>query len=251
MTQVRRQSFDEYLRQMSELSWRPLPSGLEAPSFMRPPATTRLRLGVAAHVPQLVRNSATRLMAPLSRRRLRGLAAGPGPIRIHMGCGPVPLPGWLNIDVVGSLANVAWDLAQPLPLPAGSASAIFHEHFLEHLPLAAAVANLRECWRLLEAGGILRVGVPDFGRHARSYAEESEYLRHQRPGRPTPLIALSELIYTFEHRSVWDGETLVELLREVGFADVAVRPHGDSRIQPPPDGAGREGETLYVEAVKR
>ena len=41
-------------------------------------------------------------------------------------------------------------------------------------------------------GGILRAGVPDFGRYAESYAGDRAFLEERRPGRPTPLLALAD-----------------------------------------------------------
>jgi len=38
---------------------------------------------------------------------------------------------------------------------------VFIEHCLEHFSLPAAFAVLKECWRVLAPGGLLRIIVPD------------------------------------------------------------------------------------------
>ncbi len=107
----------------------------------------------------------------------------------------------------------------------------------------------RECHRLLRPGGILRIGVPDFGRYANDYAGGHGFIADVRPEAPTPLFALAEVAYGYGHRSLWDEATLVGLLGEVGFA---ARPcaFGETALDEAPDSEHRRDETLYVEAVK-
>lgn len=172
-----------------------------------------------------------------------------GPIRLHLGCGERPVPGWINVDLAGARADLVWDLRRPLPFAPASVDAIFHEHFLEHLPVDDAVESLRTCRDLLRPGGVLRIGVPDFAAHVTSYLGEDPLLDDLRPDRPTRLLALNELLYDYGHRSMWDRETLELTLREVGFADVAACRAGESVLDPAPDTPAREDGTLYVEAV--
>jgi hypothetical protein len=44
---------------------------------------------------------------------------------------------------------VPWNLAKGIPYPEGSVDAVFHEHFLEHLPMPAGVydgeSRIRPC----------------------------------------------------------------------------------------------------------
>lgn len=82
---------------------------------------------------------------------------------------------------------------------------------------------------------MLRVGVPDFGLYARDYSTSRALIGRARPGRPSALMALSEIVFCYEHASMWDEETLVHLLREVGFEAVQARPFGQSAIEPAPD----------------
>jgi predicted SAM-dependent methyltransferase len=171
-------------------------------------------------------------------------------IRLHVGCGATRLDNWVNVDLTGSRADLFWDLRCRLPFPNDSIAAIFHEHMLEHLPLSKALSFTQECWQLLRPGGVLRIGVPDFGRYAQSYAYDSRFIDMLRPGRPTPLLAVTEIVYLSGHQSVWDAPTLLLMLREIGFCKVKVRKYGESVLQPPPDSEHRRMETLYVEAIK-
>jgi predicted SAM-dependent methyltransferase len=171
-------------------------------------------------------------------------------LRLHIGCGERQLDGWVNIDLAGACADYVWDLRRPLPVEPGSVDAIFHEHFLEHLPLEAALGSLRECHRLLAPGGTIRIGVPDFGRHVRSYLDQDGFLEQIRPGRPAPIFAINELVYSYGHRSMWDATSLLLALTETGFDQVLVQKFGESRLVPAPDTPERRLGTIYVEAVK-
>jgi len=198
-----------------------------------------------------VKAALSELARPRERRRAAAMVATRQEIKLNLGCGYSHLEGWVNVDAdVTVQPDMLWDLRRSLPFPDGSVAAIFHEHLLEHLPLAAAAPFTRECWRVLRPGGILRIGVPDFERYARDYLGSRELIDRLRPGRPTALLALSELAFCYQHMSMWDQETLVRLLHDAGLASVQVKRFGETTLNPIPDRPWREAETIYVEAVK-
>ena len=197
---------------------------------------------------ELLHSAKVSLATRRSRRDTTPLTS-PSPRRLHLGSAQVYKADWINIDQHGRGVDFVWDLRRPLPLPPGSVDAIFHEHLLEHLPVAEGLALTRECHRLLRPGGILRIGVPDFGRLASGYVDGDDLVDRLHPGVPTPLLALAELAYGYGHRSLWDEATLVGLLGELGFTARACA-FGDSALGHAPDSEHRRDETLYVEATR-
>lgn len=196
-----------------------------------------------------LREIGTDAVRPLQRRaaaRLRHVE----PLRIHIGSGRLPKEGWVNIDLLGASVDVAWNVRRGLPFAEGSAEAIFHEHVLEHFTLADGHALIRECCRVLRPGGCLRVGVPDAGAYMRSYAGDGAFLEDIRPGRPTRLLAVSEIVYWYGHRAIYDFETLAFLCHAAGFASVERRSPGEGELRPNPDSWHHRLDTLYVEAFK-
>jgi SAM-dependent methyltransferase len=182
-------------------------------------------------------------------RRFRRLAARGSP-RLHLGCASTILAGWINVDLFGPLpADVALDVRRPLPIADASVDAIFTEHMLEHLTYGEAVALIRECARVLRPGGVLRIVVPDFEEPARSYADAQGHVATDGSGNALRLIALANIVHGHAHRSIWDGDTLILLLGQAGFA-AQKRQFGESRLEPCPDSRLREPESLYVEAVR-
>lgn len=65
--------------------------------------------------------------------------------RVHLGCGPRRLEGWLNVDLVPGGRDVVRADARALPLPDGCADLAYTEHVLEHLDEAGAPRCSASC----------------------------------------------------------------------------------------------------------
>jgi SAM-dependent methyltransferase len=99
----------------------------------------------------------------------------PGLHRVNLGCGARFDPSWINIDMRATGEGViAHDLSKGIPLPDASCEVVYHSHVLEHIPRDKAADFLKECYRVLAPGGILRVAVPDLERICRTYLEKLE-----------------------------------------------------------------------------
>jgi glycosyltransferase involved in cell wall biosynthesis/GT2 family glycosyltransferase len=83
-------------------------------------------------------------------------------LRLNLGCGKVPLAGYINVDQrdvsgVDILADVG-----NLSLPEGSVREIFSAHLLEHFPNEQLRRRLLPYWfKLLSPHGLFRAIVPD------------------------------------------------------------------------------------------
>lgn len=81
---------------------------------------------------------------------------------LNVGCGASVHPDWINLDMVALVPGVmVCDIRCGLPFETATFDAVYHSHTLEHLDPSDAERFLRECHRILKAGGILRVVVPD------------------------------------------------------------------------------------------
>lgn len=210
----------------------------------------------------LGRERANRISAPYhdwqARRRTRKhLAALPArDLCINLGCGPVPLAGWVNVDIArGPHVDVVWDLRRGLPFADESCAVIFSEHVIEHLDREDALKLLRECHRVLQKGGVVRLSTPDAERFLRSYAGDGEFLSH--PEFPEAIETALDRINMMmreggQHLWVYDAESLLLLLRRAGFASASVQEFGVSQHarMREIDTPGRRFESFYVEAVK-
>jgi len=92
---------------------------------------------------------------------------------INLGCGGRFHPDWVNADIAPcDLSVIRCDLSQRLPFPDNDFDVVYHSNVLEHIRREDAPAFMRECFRILNPGGILRVAVPDLERICRLYLEK-------------------------------------------------------------------------------
>jgi predicted SAM-dependent methyltransferase len=170
---------------------------------------------------------------------------------LNLGCGTLPLPGWINIDLAGLPVDVSWNLLSPLPFPDDSVDAVFHEHVIEHVPGVDAYNMLKECRRVLRPGGVLRIVCPDATIFMASYFDpEHAFINDFRPGRPTPMLALQEEFYGFGHKAIYDYETMALYCETIGFSKIDRKAFGESLIEPCPDSEWRIANSFYCEAIK-
>jgi predicted SAM-dependent methyltransferase len=210
----------------------------------------------------LGRERANRVSAPYhdwkARRRTRQrLATLPAKdLCINIGCGPNSLSGWINVDMARNRGiDVVWDLRKGLPFPSESCTAVFGEHVIEHITKENAARLLKECHRVLQKGGVIRVSTPDAGRYLRAYANDDEFLRHPSFERPieTPMDRINQMMREDgQHLWAYDAPALILLLKQAGFGEVVEQGFGSSRHprMKDVDTESRAFESLYVEAIK-
>jgi predicted SAM-dependent methyltransferase len=157
------------------------------------------------------------------RRKSRAEAARrlTGMTMLHFGCGDHILAGWANIDLDGSADVIPLDLSEPLPLADATVRYIFSEHFIEHIPQPVAEALLRECRRVLEPDGVLRISTPDLRRLVREYFDGNTREFVDVGWEPeTPAQMMNQGLRLWGHQFVYDAPELEALLRRCGFSAV-------------------------------
>jgi predicted SAM-dependent methyltransferase len=177
-------------------------------------------------------------------------------LRVNLGCGYRPVKGWVNVDRARAAeVQVVWDLTTGLPFPDSSCSAIFSEHVIEHVTKEDAIKLIRECYRVLQNDGVLRMSTPDAELFLRSYAGDREFLAH--PGFSqaidAPVDRVNYMMREYsQHLWSYDEELLTLMFRQAGFKTVvrqrfgvSLHPHMNNM-----DFRDREFESLYLEGVK-
>lgn len=136
----------------------------------------------------------TERMYKAEGERLRREYRDRGKVKLHFGCGPRILKGWINIDlsfepyerylqyytdtyypeaVRGGRADLyTMDITRTgLPLPDDSVDVIFHEDFLEHLNQKEQILFLAETFRVLKPGSVHRINTPDLLSSMRKHSD--------------------------------------------------------------------------------
>ena len=108
--------------------------------------------------------------------------------------------------------------------------------------------------RVLRAGGVLRLAVPDLRKFVADYLASDDAMASHRFVRRLQLHSTYHDLFHpgAHHRQMFDCKSLCQMLRTAGFANPEEKPFGESRI---PQIAEvemkiRRQESLYVECVK-
>lgn len=137
--------------------------------------------------------------------------------KLHIGCGPVVLDGWVNIDKSPSvlLSRLGWlrkalfrlglltpeqasgfppgvvfaDVSRRIPAEDGSVAYIYSSHMIEHLSRWQALEFVRECDRVLGPGGVLRLATPDLAQLVSDYGAGTSPFMADHPNRADAFCA--------------------------------------------------------------
>jgi len=220
------------------------------------------------------------------RERLAAVAASAShPLRLHIGCGPRLLAGWINIDLAyqhsdeplqtdagpefaapsGDVEDAAAregredvaargtrddffaiDVTRGLPLPDRCVEVIFHEDFIEHLNQRDAVGFLAEAHRVLCDGGVHRVNSPDLAASMRDHSHFERGLAGTYTGEWD----------RWHHRNVFTPRYLEEVARMVGYSrlefnqrNASVSPLIAPELRPSPGDRPEDGN-LFADLLK-
>lgn len=135
------------------------------------------------------------------------------------------------------------NVKRALPFADRSVDAVYFSHLLEHLHLDEGRRLLIECHRVLRAGGVIRIVVPDTEHFLDSYRGDrasgsDACLNLNRNLSYRPLVGKTGLLrslYTaatdfHSHKFMYDRPFLSECLRVAGFEAISEANYGHSRI---------------------
>ena len=142
-------------------------------------------------------------------------------MKLNLGCGNRFIPGYVHIDVVDYVhVDHVTSIDTLSMFQDGSVNLIYNCHVLEHFKRRDVARVLREWYRVLKSGGILRTSVPDLEVLCRIYLDTKEI------GLVIgPLFGRQDYLYNI-HYNVFDFSSLSQTLKEVGFVNIRRRCNG-------------------------
>lgn len=188
-------------------------------------------------------------------------------VKVNIGCGLSIADGWLNLDIdpqalVANMPSIIirlyyrissakqhyteneyvnllkhhifihHNLVYGLPFSDNSIDYIYSSHLLEHLFKDDATKLMKEAYRVLKKGGVIRIAVPD--------------LEHM----PDSLFPTSESVdYFSRHRYMYDFGTLKNLLLGAGFVGIERCNYKQGKCPDIDNLDNRPDNTLFVEAI--
>jgi predicted SAM-dependent methyltransferase len=215
-------------------------------------------------------------------------AAARSGLKLHLGCGSTVVPGWENLDKSPSIVLaripglrrvlatarvltdaqaqavfppgiVRADVRRGLQYADGSARYVYSSHMIEHMARWEGLALVRECARVLEPRGVLRLATPDlallvdgYERARGEHGAADTFMSGlgtfaERPG--SRIATVLQRLFTAPHQWLYDEESLAHLLLEAGFTDVRGRGFQESELPDIELLEDREG-SLFIEAQR-
>jgi len=141
-----------------------------------------------------------------------------------------------------ALTEKQQDITQRLNFQDGSVDAIFTEHVIEHIPFIPAIGFMREAFRVLRPGGILRTVAPmthvfsnpdwhpewlaryTFEQMRPYYEGEIAELRKMGLSLDTDMrpFLVDFLVRKHGHQFCWSGGLMASVLKGIGFSNIHV-----------------------------
>ena len=173
--------------------------------------------------------------------RLHGMPV----LRIHLGCGKIDDPRFLNVDA-RPFRHVHYVTDSPLmpALPAGRADMVYACHIFEHIPFAKQMAVLKRWHALLKPGGELRLSVPDFEKLIGLHQSKKIGFRSIQ----NVLMGAQDYPENFHH-ALFTADHLTELLTRAGFTNIR-HWHASDQDNWPRDWSWAEHLSLNLSADK-
>lgn len=158
---------------------------------------------------------------------------------LQLGAGQNILNGWFNTDYFPRPSIYFLDVTKLFPIPSNSFKFIFTEHHIEHITYKDAVSMLKECFRMLEPGGLIRIATPDLKNTINNYLNNSVYNEELHSHAKEYICSgfynaityipvddyldahiVNDTFLNYEHKFIYDFESLKRILQHAGFGNV-------------------------------
>lgn len=216
-------------------------------------------------------------------------------IKLNLGCGSVRPKGWINTDsslnanlqrvpIIGKsiakiVSNVSYDsnnftymnLNHNWKFKDSSVDVVYASHLFEHLSLKSADLFLKNAYRCLKPGGVIRIVVPDLYQIVKKYINEYEEIEKgdstefilwainmHREGQYGNPSLIKKIIYELQgyphqHKFMYDDKSLIHKMEAYGFKDSTSLSYGNSNLIQEigeVEGTKESYLSVYIEAIK-
>lgn len=172
--------------------------------------------------------------------------------KLNLGCGASIFSEFLNIGYWVDLEKdmlykeptgipgtylLNHDLSNGIPVEDESIELIYNSHFLEHLDIKQALNFLKECNRVIQPGGLMRILVPDIESFIKAYVEKNDFFFESyrkildKEIYTTRGAIFMGMLHNHGHKFGYDYETLKWIVESTGFTEVKRTLYGESEIK--------------------
>lgn len=152
--------------------------------------------------------------------------------KLHIGCGPNIIGGWLNSDLFSESEQVVrFDATKTYPFEDGTFDYVFSEHMIEHFSHAKGQRMLEECFRVLKDSGKIRISTPDLSFLISLYQSEKSELQKKYISWITETFidsapycedtfVINHVVRDWGHTFIYDEKVLRFALEKAGFKEI-------------------------------
>lgn len=142
-------------------------------------------------------------------------------MKLHLGCWHRYIPGFIHIDLC-DMPHIDYKTnINNLPMiKSNSVELIYSSHTFEYFDRVQAPLVLKEWNRVLKSGGVLRIAVPDFDKLIEVYNKSKDLNKILGPLYGRMEIDTKNGKDTLYHKTVYNFNTLKELLENNGFVNI-------------------------------
>jgi SAM-dependent methyltransferase len=176
-------------------------------------------------------------------------------MRLQIGCGKFPRPGWINTDnKVRPGVDCVVDLRGDLPFADSTFDYAAAIHVLPHIPLAGLAPALARVLRVLKPGGVFRIALPDLEKAIDAYRrrDAAYFAIPDAQWKSLGAKLVAQIVWHNDIRTPFTYDLAAEALEKAGFASVTRCEfrQTSSRFSEIVDLDNREHESLFVEATR-
>lgn len=152
--------------------------------------------------------------------------------KLQIGSGQNLLKGWLNSDLNPEFKEFVFlDATKTFPFENNTFDYIFNEHLIEHLTYTEGTSMLNECYRVLKVGGKIRISTPSLEKLVGLFTSEKSESQKQfikwtidkyfpEVGIYKESFVINNSFRTWDHKFIYDYETLKNLMEQIGFTNI-------------------------------
>lgn len=159
-----------------------------------------------------------RLEPQIKKSAKEAIAASHGLVKLNIGCGQIPMEGYINVDArdlpgVDVIADV-----QKLPYQEESVDEIYSAHLIEHFEISVMKNELLPYWvSLLKQGGVFRIVFPD------AAAMIEDYNSGKMTFEDLSYVIMGGQDYDKDyHYTMYDTQKVIHLLENAGLKNIYV-----------------------------
>jgi|TARA_R110000851_G_scaffold170756_1_gene317125 predicted SAM-dependent methyltransferase len=145
-------------------------------------------------------------------------------MKLHLGCGPVNIPGFYNIDLSDHPhIHLKADIKKLPMFENESVELIYVSAVFQYFDRQEGLECLEEWYRILKKGGVLRISTVDFDKLIEVYKKTNtnlSYIIGPLYGKMNVFDSQGQPIEKIYHKTVYNRDEMALILKQCGYTKI-------------------------------